>query len=179
MERELNLTRKTTRRVLLVSLAVVAVMTGVLVWNAFRLQAVEREIASARAKRESLEAEQVALGETLKSLKDAPAGGIQAVAQPVNVAGVVHDFFLWIDVRDLSGEVVRVTYEFAHPSYKPIKSEIASTGFAAYFRGPIRADQPICPGRTTVTIVFADSHQKVVDYDLCGKLGLDSSGGGA
>lgn len=149
------------------------VVAGSLVWNARRLETVEAAIADRAAEIERLSREKVRLTETLRSLRDAPDAGVRALAQPVeNVAGPMYDFTLWVDVAHLSKKVEEVVYEFAGSGYEPLSSTLADNGFAAYFRGPVRPGQPVCPGRTRVTITFEDASRKQIDYDLCAVAGI-------
>ena len=162
-----------SRRSLLGSGLLLAVILGLLAWNVHRLQQIEADVADQAAELERLKDEKVGLTETLRSIKDAPDGGVRAMVQRVNVSEVMHDFFLWVDVRNLSDKkVLKVHYDFDDDSYEDITSTVAATGFGAYFRGPIRPGEPVCPGRTQVTITFENAPPMLIDYDLCAAVGL-------
>lgn len=162
-----------SRRSLLSSGLLLAAILGLLAWNVHRLQQIEAVVADQAAELQRLKNEKVNLTETLRSLKDAPDGGVRAMVQRVPVAEVMHDFFLWVDVRNLSDKkVLEVRYDFDDDNYKDITSTVAATGFGAYFRGPVRPGEPVCPGRTQVTITFEDAPSMLIDYDLCAAVGL-------
>ena len=171
--------RTASRRALFASVLVLAGVACALLWNARRLDAMEAKLENVEsvlkkktAELEGLREEKQRLSETLRSLRDAPDGGVRALAEPVKVTGQVHDFTVWIDTAKLSKKVARVTYQFAASGYETLSSTLAANGFAAYFRGPVRPAQPVCPGRTKVTIVFEDASTTVVHYDLCAELDL-------
>lgn len=171
-----NRYRTTSRRALLGSVVLLAAVAGALAWNGYRLQQIEAGVAEQAAELHRLKEEKVSLNETLRSLKDEPDGGVRAMAQRVNTAAVMHDFFLWVDVRNLSEKkVLKVRYDFEDDSYEAITSTLAATGFGAYFRGPVRPGEAICPGRARVTITFEDAPSRLIDYDLCAAVGLDAS----
>jgi hypothetical protein len=162
-----------SRRSLIGSGLLLTAILGLLAWNVHRLQQIQAIVADQAAELQSLIDEKDSLTETLRSIKDAPDGGVRAMVQRVNVSEVMHDFFLWVDVRNLSDKkVLEVRYDFADDSYKDITSTVAATGFGAYFRGPIRPGEPVCPGRTQVTIIFENAPPMLIDYDLCTVVGL-------
>ncbi|MDH3845598.1 MAG: hypothetical protein OES69_16790 [Myxococcales bacterium] len=143
-----------------------AVVASLLVWNAGRLEAVESDLAAKEEELASLESEKRRQEDTLVALKDAPDGGVRAVAQKLNTTPQLYDFFLWVDVSDLSKTVSEVRYQFENVRYKAITSSLAENGFAAFHRGPS------CPGKTQVTITFEDGATKSIDYDLCAVVGV-------
>lgn len=158
--------RTAAHRTLGLSVLVLAVVASLLVWNTRRLTAVESDLKEEEGVLRDLALEKRRLEDTLVALKDAPGGGVRAMAQKLNTRRQLYDFFLWVDVSDLSKPVREVRYQFENGGHKPITSDLAENGFAAFHRGPV------CPGKTQVKITFEDDSTKSIDYDLCPNVGV-------
>lgn len=164
-EELLQRARTASFRALIGTLAVVAVIAGLLWRNVTRLSDVEGRLSAQGDTLRILEQEKAALYLAVHSLTDAPDGGIRAARHRVeNIASVQYDYFIWIDRSQRTAAPIReVRYHFISWNDSIQTSSDARTGFAVFQRAPA----PPCPDSTTVTITLANNSTVAYPLDLC------------
>jgi len=157
--------RASSRRALVGTVVVFALLAAMLARNAYRLTQVERRIAAQADTLRDLERQKLALNDVVHALTDAPDGGVRAAKHRVeNISSEQYDFFLWIDASQRSAVPIReIRYQFRGWADSLQQSADSRTGFAVFQRAPM----PRCPDSTMVTMTFENDSTIAYPVDLC------------
>ncbi|MEO7353451.1 MAG: hypothetical protein ABIZ70_03785 [Gemmatimonadales bacterium] len=157
--------RTASRRALIGTVLLLAVLAGVLWRSVSRIGEIEGRLAVQRDTLQALERQRAELTRMVHTLVDAPDGGVRVARRRVaNVKSELYDYFLWIDASQRVAVSIRnVRYTFHRWQDSVLTSKDPGSGFAVFLRAPPSA----CPDSATVIVRLANDSTRSYEQDLC------------
>ena len=169
-DKELNQYKKASKRAAFVTLFAFILVAIAIIYNATQLNSIEAANSMKLAEVDSLLNEIEKLDQTVVDLmysKDQrPHVYVDTLTDIKDINGrQLYDFTLWIDSGAFQKkDISRVEYIFNSSVVNDMGSTESSNGFGVHFRGTE------CLKNVDVTIIFSDSSNKQINFDMCKEL---------
>ena len=163
--------KRSSRRAAWIALAAFVVVMTAIAWNAFRLHAIDAEIAEQEVLVEQRLQTVAGLEEEVARLTYAPELRPNAHAEEIpdikdHMGRQMYDFMLWVDraaFRDR--EIAEVTWMSDSRMLREVTSSDRTNGFGVTYRGTE------CLGAVRAALRYSDGSREDMDFDMCAALG--------
>ena len=157
--------RSASRRTLVGTSALLALLAGAIGWSSERIRKIDSGLAAANDAIDQLNEEASSLSRMKHTLVDTPDGGVRVTKIRVpNIGTDLYDHFLWVDASQRSDDaILEARYQFPGREAFALNSSNPAAGFAVFFRAP----RVRCPDSAIVTLTLADRSTRTYERDLC------------